>query len=114
MAIPSEYETPRTNAGATNMSHPVETITVYTGRYREESIGPITNLKTGTVLHPDMHDSDPDRGRANIGEHAKQMSTWVPGLTGGDNLVLKGGVVETATLQGLQAVYIKELAETMT
>lgn len=109
MAIPSEYSTPRTTAGPTNLLHPSSTITVLVGRHLQESIGPLTNLKTGTVLHPDMYTSDPDRGLASIANHAAQISTWVPGLTAGDNIVAKGGV-ETATITGQQGVYIQDMA----
>lgn len=93
MAIPSEYYTEQNQtsiSGTTNMSHPRAIFYPYVARHKEESIGPLTNLRTGTVLHPDMHDTDPDRGRTNAAQHEHQFSTWLPGRSAAENIVVKG------------------------
>jgi hypothetical protein len=110
MAIPSEYNDHPTTIGATNMKTPVKNISCYPVRLNEESIGPLTNLKTGTVLHPDMYDSSPDRGRVNAAQHEKQMSSWIPGELAGSNMVQKGDdTTRTVEVQGEQATYMETL-----
>ena len=111
MAIPSEYNDRPTTTGATNMSHPVYNLVAHMIRNDQESIGPLTNLKTGTVLHPDMHQSDPDLGRACAARHEHQFSTWVPGLLAGSNAVIKNGEVRTAEAQGAQGTYFSDIIE---
>lgn len=105
MAIPSEYNEHPNPVGATNIKHPIITFRVLMKRQLEESIGPVTNTRTGTVLHPDMHDSDEDRGRANVARHETQFSPLIPGFLCGQNIVRNDD--GTFTAYGEQAVYLK-------
>ena len=111
MAIPSEYNDRPTTTGATNMSHPVYNLVAHLARHDQESIGPLTNLKTGTVLHPDMYQSSPDLGRTCAAQHENQFSTWVPGLLAGSNAVIRGGEVRTAEAQGEQGTYLDDMIQ---
>ncbi len=78
-----------------NPTHPV-----YTFRANLQTVNLYTHL------HPDMHDNDPDRGRINADGHKNRRSTWIPGLTAGENMVLQHeGEV---TVYGLKAQYIKD------
>ncbi len=111
MAIPSEYNDRPTTIGATNIKHPVYNLTGSIVRNDQESIGPITNLRTGTVLHPDAYQSDPERGRAFASLHSANMSTWIPGLTAGDNCVIRNRDMRTLEVQGEQGTYLAALSE---
>ena len=104
MAIPTEYNDNPTVVGATNIKHPIITFKVLMQRQAQESIGPITNLKTGTVLHPDMHDNDPDRGRTNSENHETQFSPYIPSTVAG-NIVRNDD--NTFTAYGQVASYLK-------
>lgn len=112
MAIPSEYNDHEMYVGATNRSnHQVVGFYPHLVRRQEETIGPLTNQKTGTVLHPDMHDSDPDRGRVNAAQHDAQISTFLPGLSAGENIVRKGNlpiIDQVAYAYGEAGVYIDQ------
>lgn len=105
MAIPSEYNDHVASVGATNLPHPTYTFRVLLKRQNEETIGPITNSRSGTVLHPDMHDSDPDRGRANIAQHETQYHPFLPGFLRGQNIVRNDN--GTFTAYGETATYLK-------
>lgn len=115
MAIPSEYNHHPDNIGF-GITNPAKVILPYIKRKTEETIGPLTNSKTTAVLHPDMCDSDPDRGRNNSAEHVKQFSTWFPGQLAGSNYVAKGSdmnspeaYIEAAVLfEGEQATYMAD------
>lgn len=118
MAIPSEYydhyqeapniKDPMYLMFASNYANAVGV----TRRHAEETVGPLTNAKTGTVLHPDMYTSYPDGlaspsgrgGRENAAQHATQKSCWLPGLLGGENIAKPGhwqnGVFSDATFFG--------------
>lgn len=105
MAIPSEYRDHQPTIGCTDIKHPVITFRVLRQRQTEEGIGPITNQRTGTVLHPDMHDSSPDRGNTNKVQHQTQIWQWFPGLIPGNNLYVSSD--GTFTAYGQQATYLK-------
>jgi hypothetical protein len=105
MAIPTEYNDNAAYVGGTNIKHPIITFKVLMNRKAEESIGPLTNLKTGAVLHPDMHDNDPDRGRTNSENHENQFSPMLPGYLRGQNIVRNDD--GTITAYGQTALYLK-------
>lgn len=75
-------------------------------RPTQEKIGPITNQRSVTVLHPDMHDSSPDRGRTNMAQHEAQFQPYIPGYLGAQNLVRNDD--GTITAYGQLAVYLKK------
>ena len=112
MAIPSEYDESPLYSGATNMNTPVYGIYGLIRRNQEESVGPITNLRTGTVLHPDMHDTDPDRGRTNAAQHQRQFSTFLPGEKCGSNFVRRGDATSSLDELMKNIVYIEGEAGT--
>jgi len=86
--------------------HPIITFSVNLGRFANESIGPKTNARDTNLLHPDMHDNDADRGRTNSNNHETQFSSWIPGLTAGENRVLADN--GTLTVNGERATYLKK------
>lgn len=104
MAIPTEYNDNASYVGGTNIKHPIITFKVLMVRQAQESIGPITNLKTGTVLHPDMHDNDPDRGRTNSANHQTQFQPFIPSTVAGNIVRNDDG---TFTAYGQVAYYLK-------
>lgn len=106
MAIPTEFNDNATVVGSTDIKHPIITFKVLMQRRAQESIGPLTNLKTGDVLHPDMHDNDPDRGRSNSGNHESQYSPLLPGFLRGQNIVRNDD--GTFTAYGQLATYLKK------
>lgn len=68
------------------------------------------NLQTVNVLShlpPDRYDNDQDRGLENALAHKSRRSTWIPGLTAGENRVLSDG--GEITVSGLKAQYIKDV-----
>ena len=105
MAIPSEYRTTSRTVGDSNIKHPIYTFTVNLDRLNSESVGPNTNLSSGTVLHPDMHDRDADRGRSNIANHQTSNLSWLPGFLTGENVVINDN--GTITAYGQKALYLK-------
>lgn len=105
MAIPTEYSDNLSSVGATNITHPIITFRVVMTRRAEESIGPITNLRTGTVLHPDRYDSDVERGIENSAEHENQFQPFIPGFLRGSNIVRNDD--GTFTAYGQAASYLK-------
>ena len=105
MAIPTEYNDNATVVGGTNIKHPIIVFKVLMNRKNEETIGPVTNARTGTVLHPDMHDNDPDRGRTNAAVHENQFSPLLPGFLRGQNIVRNDD--NTITAYGQVATYLK-------
>lgn len=105
MAIPSEYRTTSRTVGDSNIKHPIYTFTVNLDRLKSESVGPNTNLRSGTVLHPDMHDNDVDRGRSNIVNHQTGNISWLPGFLMGENIVINDN--GTITAYGQKALYLK-------
>lgn len=104
MAIPTEYNDNASVVGATNIKHPIIVFKVLMQRRAQESIGPITNLKTGDVLHPDMHDNDPDRGRTNAANHQTQFQPYIPSNVAGNIVRNNDG---TITAYGMVAYYLK-------
>lgn len=70
-----------------------------------ELLGPKTNSRSPSILHPDRHDNDQDRAVSNMANHKDLRSTWIPGLSAANNRALKDG--DTFTEYGLTALYIK-------
>jgi hypothetical protein len=105
MAIPTEYEDNLSTIGCTNIKHPIITFQVLMNRRTQETIGPITNSKETAILHPDMHDNSPDRGRTNAAVHQTQFSPYIPGYLRGQNIVRNDD--GTITAYGQLATYLK-------
>lgn len=106
MAIPTEYQDSVASVGDTNIKHPIYTFRVLLQRHRDEKFGPITNQVESDVLHPDMHDNSPDRGRTNSENHETQYHPFLPGLLRGENIVRNDD--GTFTVYGQQGTYLKE------
>lgn len=106
MAIPTEYNDNATSIGCSNIKHPIISFKVIVKRQIEGTNGPITNSNTGTVLHPDMHDSDADRGRTASNNHENNFSTIIPGFLAGSNIVRNDD--DTFTAYGQKALYLKK------
>lgn len=106
MAFPTEFDDNAASVGSTNIKHPIITFRVLMNRQSQEAIGPITNQKNVTMLHPDMHDNDADRGRLNSENHETQFRPYIPGFLRGSNIVRNDN--GTFTAYGQQAVYLKQ------
>jgi hypothetical protein len=105
MTIPTDFEDNAVSIGSTNIKHPIITFRVIMARRAEETIGPVTNARTGNMLHPDMHTSSPDSGRINAAQHENQFQPYIPGLLRGSNIVRNDD--GTFTAYGEQALYLK-------
>lgn len=103
MAIPSEYQQDQ-GTNSANIKHPIITFKVLMNRHTQEVVGPLTNSRTGDVLHPDMYQSSPDLGRTNAANHETQFSPWMPNS-------LRNNIVDhgdgTFTAYGSDAIYLK-------
>ncbi len=88
-------------------THPIITFTVNLDNRRTEDVGPNTNLNNTRVLHPDMYDNDEDRGLINSLNHRTQFSSWMPGLTAGENRKLADDA--SFTVNGQRASYLKDV-----
>jgi len=88
--------------------HPTLTFTVNFTHFIGvgELFGPNTNTRKVTMLPPPQHQTSPDRGRTDRANFPNTMSTWIPGLTAGENRQLK----ETGqfTVSGQRATYIRD------
>lgn len=98
---------PRTTnpIGDNNITHPIITFRVNVQRAANEAIGPNTNSKEVNLLHPDLHDNSPDRGRTNSSQHDDNRSTWIPGFLAGDNIVQIDN--NTFVAYGQRATYLR-------
>lgn len=67
--------------------------------------GPLTNSSTVGVLHPDQYQESPDQGRTEFSNRAATRSTFIPGLSAAENMVLQHE--GTVTLYGLKAIYVR-------
>lgn len=106
MTIPTEYQDNLDQIGPSSLQHPVYVFRVKLNRPTTQKIGPVTNSRNVTTLHPDMHDSSADRGRVNAAQHDAQKLAFLPGL------LASGGILrnddETFTAYGAQAVYLRQ------
>ena len=105
MAIPTEYNDNATVVGSSSIKHPIIKFSVIMQRQRNETIGPITNAKETSVLHPDMHVNSPDLGVASAANHQTQFQPYIPGYLRGDNLVRNDD--GTFVAYGQLATYLK-------
>ena len=92
--------------GSSDIKHPIITFQVNLDRPRNEQIGPNTNSKDTNLLHPDLHDNSPDRGRINSVNHDTQKISWMPGFLAGENIFLNDNGSITAF--GRKATYLKD------
>ena len=106
MTIPTDYEDNAATIGSNNIKHPIITFRVSMARRAEETVGPITNARTGNVLHPDMYNSSSDSGRTNAAQHESQFQPYIPGFLNGSNIVRNND--GTFTAYGQQAYYLKK------
>lgn len=106
MTFPTEFEDSIPTVGSTNIKHPIITFRVLMTRQLQETIGPKTNSKSVTMLHPDQHDNSADRGRTNSAQHQNQFQPFIPGFLRGSNIVRNDD--GTFTAYGQQAVYLKQ------
>ena len=90
------------------MADPYPTITfrVNLELKSEEQIGPNTNEKDVSILHPDLHQNSADRGRLEKSNRVNTRSSWNPGLLGAKNWALKDG--DEFTQHGQQALYTRD------
>ena len=105
MAFPTEFLDNGVEVGDNNITHPIYTFHVIMNRQLEENIGPITNSKSVSMLHPDRHDNSPDRGNANAANHQTQFQPYIPGFLKGNNIVRNDDGSFTAF--GAQGTYLK-------
>ena len=91
------------------MAHvnPVINATANVGISNQEDIGPKTNSKSVRMLHPDMHQTSPDRGRDELAAHAKLKSVWLPDKKL-NNIELKNNQALRNPLEGENGQYVKE------
>jgi hypothetical protein len=106
MTYPTEFREENKKTGATAIKHPIYKFKVNLNRLRNEAVGPVTNQRSVNLLHPDMHDNSPDRGRTNAAEHQKQYHAWLPSLFPGKNIDIKDD--GTIVAYGAEAVYLKK------
>ncbi len=105
MAFPTEFLDNGTVIGDDNITHPIYTFSVIMTRQLEENIGPITNSRSVSMLHPDRHDNSPDRGNANAANHETQFQGYLPGFLRGRNIVRNDD--GTFTAYGTEGTYLK-------
>jgi hypothetical protein len=65
-------------------------LAIYAGdlRLTDLSIGPKTNQRTVTPLHPDMFQTSADRGRTAMATRPGMVSTFLPGVNAGKNMIM--------------------------
>lgn len=95
-----------------NPKNPIITFRINLTLNSSESVGPNTNPNNTAILHPDMHDTDADRGRTNSAQHASQRLTFLPGLLAGENIVQVDD--STFIAYGMKASYLKRMFTTGT
>lgn len=106
MTIPSEYRSTNVTVGDSAIKHPIYTFRVNLDRNTSESVGPNTNLRSGTVLHPDMHCTSADRGVTRAAQHKAGNVSLIPGFLRGENVVVNDDA--TITAYGQKAIYLKQ------
>src|SRR5574343_1667322 len=106
MAIPSEYRTQEKTIGNSGVRHPIYRFKVSLDRLLSEKFGPNTNQRDVTLLHPDMYDNSPDRGRTNAAVHQTGNVSWYPTLFAGLNIDIHDD--GTITAYGQHAAYLKK------
>lgn len=101
MTIPSEFYSQSKTVGSTSIKHPIYTFKVNLDVNLTEDIGPNTNLRSGTILHPDMHQTSGDLGRAQITTRALQRLSWFPMMQQAGNIEINdNGTIIAYGIQG--------------
>lgn len=102
-----------------NQTHPIITFQLAVQNRLSEKIGPNTNQKDVPVLHPDRYGNTgylqaiPEQLRMLLQDYYR--TTWLPGLTGGENFshnMLESTGAITFTLTGSKATYVKNMYTT--
>lgn len=106
MTYPTEFRTQTKTVGPTQITHPIYTFKVNLDRLRNEVVGPNTNQKSVNLLHPDMHQTSPDRAQSQMAQHQKSNIAWLPSLFPGTNFDINDD--GTITAYGQQAAYLKQ------
>lgn len=104
MTYPSEFRTQTKTVGDSGIKHPIYTFRVNLDWQKSELIGPNTNQRDVTVLHPDRYTQSPDYGRGLINDHFTGRVTWLPGFLQGENIDINDD--GTITAYGQKAVYL--------
>lgn len=106
MTFPTEFNTQTKTIGDSNIKHPIYTFTVNLDRLLSEKIGPNTNLRDTSILHPDMYTGSADLGRSSSMNHANGNSSLLPGFLRGENIIVNND--GTITAYGNKALYLKK------
>jgi hypothetical protein len=87
---------------------PAITFTVNLNLHTEESVGPNPNPNNSAMLNPDRYVNldQQDEARTSIAQRKDHRSTWLPGLTAGENLALKEA--DEFTAYGARAIYLRD------
>lgn len=76
MTYPTEFYNQNKTIGSNNILHPIYYFQVNLDLNSNELIGPSTNQRSVNVLHPDLHQSSPDLGRAQRVIRKLQNISW--------------------------------------
>jgi len=105
MTIPTDFRTQSKTIGGVGITHPIYVFKINLDRLRSELIGPNTNQRDVTQLHPDMYNSSPDRGLASSLIHQRNNIGWLATMFPGVNIDINDD--GTITAYGEQANYLK-------
>src|SRR5436305_1451115 len=112
MTYPTEFYPQAVTVGPTQIKHPIYTFRVNLDLASSEAIGPITNQRQVTVLHPDQNVNSPDYGRTLTAPRHLHRLTWLPGLLASGNIEVNDD--GTITAYGAQAKYLLDTYTTGT
>lgn len=112
MTYPTEFYDQSVSAGATNITHPIYTFKVNLDIQATELIGPSTNQREVTVLHPDQYQTSPDYGRSQQTIRKLQNHSWFAALNQAGNLYVNDD--GTITVYGLAGAYLNRTFTTGT
>jgi hypothetical protein len=106
MTYPTEFYQQEVTVGPTGLRHPYYVFNVNLSLNLQEAIGPCTNQKSVTVLHPDQHQTSPDLGRQQKAVRVLQNTTWFAGLLAAGNIEINDD--GTITAYGAQGKYLND------
>ncbi len=109
MTYPSQFNSQAKIVGERNIKHPIYTFKVNLDIQASESVGPRTNQKEVTLLHPDAHQTSGDLGRTQRTTRALQNLSWFPMMMQSGNLEINDD--GTITVYGIEG---KRLIDTYT
>lgn len=112
MTYPSEFRSSAKTVGSSAIKHPIYTFRVNLDLYKTESIGPNTNQREVTVLHPDSYVQSPDYGRTLKDPRNLHRISWIPGMLAAGNLDINDD--GTITAYGQQGKYLLDTYTTGT